>query len=177
MTATAAAANVPAFSLPQDRLLTLNINETTVLQDAAGPGVSFQPLYVDPELGVWTVIGIFAPGASVPMHIHTGPVHGFTMKGSWYYAEYPDQVQVPGSYLYEPASSLHTVVSPEGNTEDTHVLFIVNGANVNFGPDGQFHSILDAMTIQKMIEQWSQANGGAAVDYIAGGSARQISKA
>lgn len=163
----------PGFSLPQDRLLTLNINEIPILRDAAGPGVSFQPLYVDAEAGMWVVIGVFSPGAKLPMHIHTGAVHGLTLKGSWLYAEYPDQVQVPGSYLFEPAGSVHTFVVPETNTEDTHALFIVTGANVGFTDDGQFHSVLDAVTVQNLIGIWSQANGNAPVDYIAGGTIRR----
>ncbi|HEX7856291.1 MAG TPA: 2,4'-dihydroxyacetophenone dioxygenase family protein [Sphingobium sp.] len=161
----------PVFSLPQDRLLTLNVNEVPVLRDAAGPGVSFQPLYLDPEVGLWTVMGIFAPGAELPAHLHTGAVHGYTFSGSWIYKEYPDQVQVAGSYLYEPASSYHTFHVPETNTEDTVVLFIVYGANVGFTEDGKFHSILDALTVRKLAEQWAENNGGGAVSYLKGGSA------
>lgn len=173
MTATSASQNAPVFSLPQDELLTLNVNEVPILTDAAGPGISFQPLLLDPEAGVWAVIGIFAPGASLPTHLHTGSVHGYTLKGSWIYKEYPDQIQVPGSYLYEPASSLHTFYVPETNTEDTVVFFIVNGANVGFTDDGQFHSMLDAITVRALTEQWAQANGGVTVPYLTGGAARQ----
>ena len=168
-----ASVNFPVFSLPQEELLTLNINDLPTLKDAAGPGVSFQPLFIDPEAGVWSVIGIFAPGANMPAHLHTGSVHGFTLKGSWLYNEYPDQVQVPGSYLYEPASSIHSFAVPETNTEDTHVLFLVTGANIGFTDDGKFDSVLDAITVQNLIMQWSQANGGQKVDYITGGSARR----
>lgn len=172
MTAVQAASNAPVFSLPQDKLLTINVNDLPVLQDAAGPGISFKPLYLDPENGLWTLIGIFAPGAKLPTHLHTGWVHGFTLKGSWIYTEYPDQVQTPGSYLYEPASSMHTFYVPDTNTEDTVVLFILSGANVGFADDGQFHSILDAITVRKLAEQWSAARGGAPVEYLEGGSAR-----
>lgn len=161
----------PVFTLPQDRLLTLNVNEIPVLRDAAGPGVSFQPLFIDPELGIWTVMGIFAPGAKLPTHLHTGGVHGYTLKGSWVYTEYPDQVQVPGSYLYEPASSMHTFYVPDTNTEDTVVLFIVNGANIGFTDEGQFHSVLDAITVQKLAEQWALANPSVPVRYLGGGTA------
>lgn len=161
----------PIFSLPQDKLLTLNVNDIPVLKDAAGPGVSFQPLYLDPEVGLWTVMGIFAPGAELPAHLHTGAVHGYTLSGSWIYKEYPEQIQVAGSYLYEPASSFHTFYVPDTNTEDTVVLFIVYGANVGFTDDGQFHSILDALTVQKLAEQWAQANDAGTIHYLKGGSA------
>jgi quercetin dioxygenase-like cupin family protein len=166
-----AASKAPVFSLPQDKLLTLNVNDLPILKDAAGPGVSFQPLLLDPEMGVWTVLGTFAPGATLPTHLHTGSVHGYTLKGSWIYLEYPEQVQTAGSYLYEPASSIHTFHVPETNTEETVVLFLVNGANVMFKPDGSFDSVLDAITVVKLTEQWSKANGDAPVPYLSGGSA------
>ncbi len=171
MTAAGPAAKAPVFSLPQDALLTLDVPALPLLIDAAGPGISFKPLFVDPEANTWVVLAVFAPGASLPTHLHTGTVHGYTLKGRWYYAEYPDQMQGPGSYLYEPACSIHTFAIPEDATEDTHVLFFISGANVGFTDDGQFHSVLDAVTVQKLVEMWSQANGGVAVDYIRGGSA------
>lgn len=165
------AEKAPVFSLPQDELLTLNVAELPLLKDAAGPGVSFKPLFLDPEANIWVVYAVFAPGATLPPHLHTGTVHGYTLKGRWYYAEYPHQMQGPGSYLYEPACSIHTFAIPEDATEDTHVLFFISGANVGFTLEGQFHSVLDALTVAKLVEGWSQANGGAAVDYIRGGSA------
>lgn len=172
MTNKQAASKAPVFSLPQHRLLTLNVNDIPILKDAAGPGISFQPLFIDPELGIWTVMGIFAPGAKLPTHLHTGGVHGYTLKGSWIYTEYPDQVQTAGSYLYEPASSMHTFYVPDTNRDDTVVLFIVNGANIGFTDEGQFHSVLDAITIQKLTEQWAEANGNDGVQYLAGGAAQ-----
>lgn len=171
VTAELTTTQAPVFSLPQDRLLTLNIHEVPLLTDAAGPGISFQPLYLDPDGGLWTVLGTFAPGAELPAHLHTGAVHGYTLQGSWIYKEYPDQVQVAGSYLYEPASSYHSFYVPDTNAEDTVVLFIVYGANVGFTADGAFHSILDALTVQKLAEQWAANNGSLVVPYLKGGSA------
>jgi hypothetical protein len=99
-------------------------------------------------------------------------VHGYTLKGSWIYREYPDQPQTAGSYLYEPASSVHELYVPETNTEDTVILFIVYGANVSFTEDGQFHSVLDAITVQKLVEQRAQVQGLGTVNYLTGGTAK-----
>jgi 2,4'-dihydroxyacetophenone dioxygenase len=99
-------------------------------------------------------------------------VHGYTLKGKWIYREYPDQPQTEGSYLYEPASSVHTFYAPATNTEDTVVLFIVNGANVSFTDDGRFHSVLDALAVQKLTEQCAQAQGLGTVKYLTGGTAK-----
>lgn len=161
---------LPVFSLPQDELLTSNVKDVPVMKDALGKGIHFQPLLLDPELGLAVNLATFEPGAIVGAHLHTGAVHGYTIQGKWYYKEYPDQPQVPGSYLYEPASSVHTFVVPEDNTEDTIVLFIVYGANINFDDTGNFHSVLDAITIINLVEMCSKKQGIEAVRYLRGGS-------
>ncbi|WP_433189296.1 2,4'-dihydroxyacetophenone dioxygenase family protein [Actinoallomurus sp. CA-150999] len=166
------ASKVPVFSLPQTELLTVNMADIPVLKDSLGPGIDFQPLFLDPEIGVWSVIGTFAPGVELPIHLHTGPVHGFTLKGEWFYKEYPDQPQTEGSYLYEPASSVHTFAVPETATEPTIVLFIVYGANVAFTDEGKFHSVLDAVTVMKLTEQAALAQGIPTVNYLTGGTAK-----
>ncbi|MDZ7910487.1 MAG: 2,4'-dihydroxyacetophenone dioxygenase family protein [Rhodococcus sp. (in: high G+C Gram-positive bacteria)] len=170
-TATSTASKVPVFSLPQTELLTVNLDDIPMLKDALGPGSHFQPLFLDPEIGVWALMATFAPGVELPIHLHTGTVHGYTISGKWIYKEYPDQPQTAGSYLYEPASSVHTLAVPEDNTESTVILFIIYGANVSFTDDGQFHSVLDAITVMKLTEQLAQAQGLPPVPYITGGFA------
>jgi hypothetical protein len=97
MTIESTASKVSVFALPQNELLTLNVNDIPMMKDALGPGINFQPLFLDPEIGVWSVLGTFAPGAELPIHLHTGGVHGYTLKGKWIYREYPDQPQTEGS--------------------------------------------------------------------------------
>jgi len=172
MTAELTADKVPVVSLPQTELLTVNVNDIPVLKDSLGPGIDFQPLFLDPEIGVWVVLGSFAPGAELPIHLHTGPVHGYTLSGEWIYKEYADQPQTAGSYLYEPASSVHTFAVPETSTEPAVVLFIVYGANVSFTDDGQFHSVLDAVTVQKLAADCAKAQGLAPIKYLTGGTAK-----
>jgi hypothetical protein len=72
-------------------------------------------------------------------------------------AEYPDQPQTAGSYLFEPSGSVHTFITPDTNTEDTVLFLRVEGADINFTEDGQFHSILDAVTIQHLVNQLTEA--------------------
>ena len=163
---------MPVLSLPQTELLTVSVHDIPVLKDSLGPGIDFQPLLLDPEIGVWSVIGTFAPGSELPIHLHTGPVHGYTLKGEWIYKEYPDQPLTEGSYLYEPASSVHTFAVPETATEPIVVLFIVSGANVSFNDEGQFHSVLDAVTVQHLVKQCAEAQGLGPVNYLTGGSAK-----
>ena len=161
----------PVHSVPQSELLTLNTSDMPILRDALGEGVHYRPLFLDPEHGVWVVLASFEPGAELPIHLHSGSVHGFTIKGRWEYKEYPQNPQTAGSYLYEPGASIHTLHAPATNTETTEVLFIVNGANVNFNEDGQFHSVLDAVTLVRLTEELSKAQGLGALTYLTGGSA------
>ena len=67
-----------------------------------------------------------------------------TLQGSWHYLESPEAVNRPGSYLFEPAGSRHTLVTPESNTEDMITWFAIYGANINVDADGQVTSIVDA---------------------------------
>ena len=93
------------------------------------------------------------------------------MSGSWHYLEYPDQPQTAGSYMYEPAGSVHTFVCPESNTEDTVLFIRVEGANVNFTEDGQFHSILDATMIRHLVDQLADERSLGRLNYLGGGAA------
>ena len=160
--------------LPQDRLLTVNENDIPLLTDLLVPGFSIKPLLVDKELGMTVTIGYGKPGTKVPAHYHTGAVHGFTLKGSWYYDEYPDQLQTPGSYLYEPAGSVHALSVPETNTEDTVVFFVLFGANIGFDEQGNIAGILDAVATQALIEATVERLGLGPIDYLTGGSVRHI---
>ncbi len=106
-------------------------------------GVELQLLQVDIDTGLWVVRNRFQPGARVQKHKHTGTVFAFTLAGSWKYEEYPE-VNRAGSYLYEPAGSVHTLVVPDTNTEVTDVWFAITGANLNLAADGRVDLVIDA---------------------------------
>lgn len=109
----------------------------------AGDGVEIQVLQVDIPNGLWVVRNRFQPGVQIAKHKHTGQVFAFTHAGSWKYAEYPE-VMTAGSYLYEPAGSIHTLTVPEDNDEPTEVSFAIYGANLNYDADGNIESVWDA---------------------------------
>jgi 2,4'-dihydroxyacetophenone dioxygenase len=106
-------------------------------------GVDFQLLHVDLDTGFWVVRARFQPGVTIQRHKHTGDVFAFTLKGAWKYLEYPE-INTAGSYLYEPAGSIHTLHVLETNTEVTDAWFAVHGANLNLDADGKVESVLDA---------------------------------
>ena len=111
------------------------------------PGVEMQVLQVDIPTGLWVVRMRLQPGATLATHRHGGEVFAFTLAGAWKYLEYPE-VNRAGSYLYEPAGSIHTLQALPTNTEVTDVWFAIYGANLNLDADGNVESVLDAGSIR-----------------------------
>ena len=109
-----------------------------------GDGSKLKVLQVKEREGLWIVENIFRNGYEVQRHRHTGPVYAFTTSGAWKYKEYP-YVNRAGSFLYEPANSVHTLQCIE---DDTHVWFQIYGANLNLDADGNVESVIDgALTL------------------------------
>ena len=148
----------------QDRLLTINIKEGEI-QNAL-PGVHVTPCFLDPDNGKWIIYARFDAGVVMPRHFHTGVVHFYTTAGSWHYVEYPEDVQTAGSYLFEPAGSIHTLATPEG----AEGFIIVEGANVNLNDDDSLMFIMDAGWIERTLIAVSQQTGQKLPSYIKPGS-------
>jgi 2,4'-dihydroxyacetophenone dioxygenase len=96
-------------------------------------------LQVKEREGLWIVENIFQAGFAVQTHRHTGPVWGYTTAGAWKYKE-SEYVNRAGSFLYEPAGSVHTLTCIE---DDTRVWFHMYGANLNLDDDGNVDSVTD----------------------------------
>jgi 2,4'-dihydroxyacetophenone dioxygenase len=109
-------------------------------------GVEIQLVQASVENGLWVVRTRFAPGVTLPRHKHTGEVFAMTLSGSWRYLEYSD-VNTAGSYLYEPAGSIHTLHVPSTNREATDVWFAIRGANLNLDEQGNVASVWDAQFV------------------------------
>jgi quercetin dioxygenase-like cupin family protein len=108
-----------------------------------GEGVSLQLLQVDLDQGLWIVRTRFQPGTTIQTHKHTGSVFALTLAGSWKYLEYPE-VNTPGSYLFEPAGSVHTLSVPATEKAVTDVWFAIYGANLNLDANGNVEAVIDA---------------------------------
>ena len=104
-----------------------------------GGGNKLKVLQVKEREGLWIVQNVFQAGFEVQKHRHTGPVWGYTTSGAWKYKEY-DYVNRAGSFLYEPAGSVHTLQCIE---DDTFVWFHMYGANLNLDADGNVESVTD----------------------------------
>lgn len=110
-----------------------------------GDGSKLKVIMVKEREGLWIVENVFQSGYEVQTHKHTGPVYAYTTSGAWKYKEY-DYVNRAGSFLYEPAGSVHTLTVVE---DDTHVWFQMYGSNLNLDAEGKVESVIDgAGTLQ-----------------------------
>lgn len=107
-----------------------------------GDGSLLKVLQVRPQEGLWIIENVFQDGYEVDTHKHTGPVFGYTRSGAWKYKEY-DYVNREGSFLYEPAGSVHTLQCIE---DDTRVWFQMYGTNINLDAHGNITSVIDGQT-------------------------------
>ena len=123
-----------------------------------GTGVELKLVQADIEAGLWIVRNRFVPGAGVQKHRHTGQVYGYTLTGAWKYVEY-DYMNRAGSFLYEPAGSVHTLTVPEDNNELTDVWFQIYGSNLNLDADGNIESITDAEGVYTAYMAMCEAQG------------------
>lgn len=138
--------------------------------DYYAEGLNLKLLQADVEGGLFAVRISFKPGVQLPPHKHTGAVHAFTLSGEWTYLEHVDYPpSTKGSYLYEPPGSTHTLKVSDDNQGDTDVFFIIYGAMLLLGDDGEVIGILDA---QSQIEDWCEAlklKGVQVPQFITGG--------
>lgn len=123
-----------------------------------GTGVDLKVVRYDAARGTWVIRNRFRPGSRLQIHRHTGPVDGFTLSGRWHYLEY-DFYSTAGSYIFEPANSVHTLDVPEDNTTDTDVLFVIEGSLLHLDPDGKVESTTDGPGIVEIYYALLEAQG------------------
>jgi quercetin dioxygenase-like cupin family protein len=120
-----------------------------------GGGNQLRVLQVKRGEGLWIIENVFRAGYEVQTHRHTGPVWGYTLSGAWKYEEYA-YVNRAGSFLYEPAGSIHTLQCLE---DDTRVFFHMHGANVNLTADGKVDSVVDGLVTLEFYLAACEAQG------------------
>ena len=128
-------------------------------------GVVFQLLHANIEAGLWVARVRFEPGVTLQRHKHTGEVFACTLTGSWHYLEYPD-VNTAGSYLYEPAGSVHTLHVPDSNEGITDVWFAIRGANLDLDDEDNVINVVDAGAVLEIYRAQCSANGFPVPDVI-----------
>jgi quercetin dioxygenase-like cupin family protein len=140
-------------------LPTLHVGMDDLHYAEAGDGSAIQLLHVDLNVGLWISKTRLPPGYRVPTHYHTGLVYAVTLQGRWWYEERPEAVNAPGSYLFEPAGSRHTLVTPKDQAGDTITWFAIYGANINVNDKGEIVSIVDAKAALDLYRGYCNALG------------------
>jgi quercetin dioxygenase-like cupin family protein len=120
-----------------------------------GGGNKLKVIQVKPEEGLWIVENIFQSNYEVQTHRHTGPVYAYTVSGAWRYKEY-EYVNRAGSFLYEPAGSVHTLECVE---DDTRVWFQMYGVNLNLDAEGNVESVFDGSGTLEVYRALCEAEG------------------
>lgn len=75
------------------------------------PGVDIYRLYKDGEQGAMAALLRYKPGASIPMHAHTGFEHIFVLSGSQ--TDHNGEHQA-GTLVINSPNTHHSVISQEG---------------------------------------------------------------
>jgi quercetin dioxygenase-like cupin family protein len=120
-----------------------------------GGGNKLKVLQVKEREGLWVVENIFTAGFEVQTHRHTGPAWGYTTSGAWKFKEY-DYVYRAGSFVHEPAGSVHTLQCIEDNTQLwTHMY----GANLNLNADGNVELVIDGAGSLEVYYALCEAQG------------------
>ena len=127
-----------------------------------GGGNKLKVIQVKEREGLWIVENIFMKDFEVQTHRHTGPVWGYTVSGAWKYKEY-EYVNRAGSFLYEPAGSVHTLEAIE---DDTHVWFQIYGANLNLDANGNVESVFDGAGTLEAYYALCEAEGFSRPDVL-----------
>lgn len=112
------------------------------------PRIRLQMLMADIEGQRYAVRMQFQPGLLAVPHKHTGEVHALTLAGRWSYIEYAESPDnVPGSYLFEPPGTTHTLKIADDAVDITDIIFIIYGAMLHLGEDGSVIGITDAQSV------------------------------
>lgn len=108
------------------------------------PNVWFRPLCLNCSQGYWMNLLKVKKSGVLSRHRHPQAVHGWVLKGRWYYLEH-DWEATEGSYVYEPPGETHTLVVPEG-VEEMITFFQVNGVMCYVDPYGEVLGYEDVFT-------------------------------
>ena len=106
--------------------------------------VSFRPLVLSVSQGYYVNILRVRSSGVLSRHRHSGPVHAFTLRGTWHYLEH-DWVAKAGDYAFEPPGETHTLVVPD-ECREMATLFHVTGGYTYVDPYGKALGYEDVFT-------------------------------
>lgn len=115
-----------------------------------------RPLLFDCTNGAWSNLLSIRPGGQLACHYHTGPVHAFTLKGSWRYLEH-DWVSPQGTFVYEPPGEIHTLQADPKTGMTT--FFVTRGALIYTDKSGHQIGYEDVFTRLARFRRHLAENG------------------
>lgn len=127
-------------------------------------GIEVKLLRIAADGSSYTILSRFAPGTELPRHKHFGPVHAYTLSGRWRYKEY-DWVAEPGSFIYEPSGSTHTLLVDSTESEPALIYFTVEGGMVLLDENDEPFMVEDAPT---MAERYADCLANQGIQYPTG---------
>lgn len=111
-------------------------------------GVWFKPLRLSPSTGTWTNLLRVARRGVISVHRHPFPVEAWVLRGSWRYLEHSWTAR-SGSYVYEPAGDVHTLVTD--SDDEMVTLFSMYGPIEYLADDG---SVTFTETAQTKLDKY-----------------------
>jgi len=127
------------------------------------PDVSFRPLLFNVSQGYYVNLLRVRGSGVLSRHRHSGPVHGWVLKGRWKYLEH-DWIAEEGSYVFEPPGETHTLVVPEG-VEEMITLFNVTGPLLYCDEEGGVVNAEDVFDKLRMAKE-HYIRVGLGADYV-----------
>src|SRR6478609_3531373 len=116
-----------------------------------------RPLSFVPSQGYWVHLLRVRKTGIFNRHRHASPVHGYVLKGRWYYLEH-DWVAEAGSYIFEPPGDTHTLIVPE-DCEEMITFFHTTGTLIFVDPDGNVTGTEDVFSRLKRVKDHFIATG------------------
>ncbi|MBB5050916.1 MAG: 2,4'-dihydroxyacetophenone dioxygenase family protein [Afipia sp.] len=121
------------------------------------PDVWFRPLMLNTRQGQWCNLLRVRKSGVLSRHLHPNPVHGFVLKGKWFYREHK-WVATEGSYVFEPPGEIHTLVVPE-DTSEMITFFNIQGSMVYLDEQNKHVGYEDVFTKIDMCRAHYEASG------------------
>jgi 2,4'-dihydroxyacetophenone dioxygenase len=125
--------------------------------------VWFRPLLLNTLQGQWCNLLRVRKSGVLTKHLHPAPVHGYVIKGRWYYLEH-DWVAETGSYVFEPPGEIHTLTVPE-DCDEMITFFNISGCMIYLDADNKQIGLEDVFTKIDMCRRHYEAVG-LGVDYV-----------
>ncbi|MBZ4418039.1 cupin domain-containing protein [Myxococcus sp. RHSTA-1-4] len=120
------------------------------------PGFSFKPLRFFHDDSGWMYLLRVEPGTLVPLHRHTGEVHGYNLAGQRKLID-TGEVIGPGTYVYEPAGNVDSWMAVGDEPVILHIT--VRGAVEYLGQDGEVVGRVTSNDRLQSYRRWCEENG------------------